>query len=214
MKCPLKESIHNEACNLFDKADRGVKSEDIYPCPFCGDYDLDYGSTCRPDSFWDGGMRGEEYAYIKCHKCGVIMKSTDMKSVVNKWNIRNGINNDNTFRTYHVWSEGFSVTGMYQPDFFMGSYDAYSFREACMKAMRDNDYSEEDIKEYYDPKKNSYWGCSFYEQAPDAKPKYFEELKRKPLPTKPETVNTDNLQECIDKLDAIADMARKKGQES
>lgn len=77
-------------------------------------------------------------------------------------------------RVYHVWLEGYSVTGMYAPDMFLGSYEAKSFREACMKAMKDNDFADEDIKTHYDKDRNLFWGCRFYEQPQYSKPRYYE----------------------------------------
>lgn len=76
-------------------------------------------------------------------------------------------------KKYNVWQEGYSATGQYEPDHFMGTFKANNFKEACMKAMKAEEYSQEDIDRYYDKERNTFWGCRFYEQPPDASPIYF-----------------------------------------
>ena len=67
---------------------------------------------------------------------------------------------------YDVWMEGYSATGNYAPDRYMGEYSAKSFKGACVKAMRDHGFKEEDIKKYYDRKRNTFWGCRFFDHNP------------------------------------------------
>ena len=67
---------------------------------------------------------------------------------------------------YDVWMEGYSCTGQHCPDEYMGSYSAEDFESACLEAMRNHGYREEDIKRYYNKEHNTYYGCKFYEYNP------------------------------------------------
>lgn len=64
--------------------------KELKPCPFCGApaYELVKGSVKAPDAFWDGHMRGEEYNYIMCPDCDVIMKCYDFNDPAVLWNQR------------------------------------------------------------------------------------------------------------------------------
>lgn len=60
-------------------------------CPFCGnllDIEHDAGTVFNPDSYWDSGMRGEEYGFVLCRNCGVILKADSLKAAINRWNQR------------------------------------------------------------------------------------------------------------------------------
>jgi hypothetical protein len=70
---------------------------------------------------------------------------------------------------YQIWNEGFSVTGQSSPAQFLGEFEAESFEEACVIAMKVKGW---DIKNYYDPERNTFWGCKFYDNEADAR-KYF-----------------------------------------
>lgn len=77
-------------------------------------------------------------------------------------------------KAYNVWMEGYAATGEYAPDEYMGTYEAKSFKEACVMAMNDKFKYRSEIDKYYDKKHNTFWGCRFYEQLPDALPRYFK----------------------------------------
>lgn len=77
-------------------------------------------------------------------------------------------------QSYNVWMQGYECTGQSCPDTYMGTFTADTFKNACMRAMRANGYSEEDIEEYYNASNNSFWGCSFFE---GSKPTSYEELE-------------------------------------
>ena len=68
--------------------------------------------------------------------------------------------------SFDVWLEGYDATGDYSPDRYFGNYSARTFKSACVKAMRDNGFLEEDIKQYYNRRKNTFWGCRFYDHNP------------------------------------------------
>lgn len=73
----------------------------LEPCPLCEglEGDSEYG-TCgkeeslvtgtvyNPGAWWDSAMRGEEYAYIKCEDCGLILKAETIKDAIKIWNNR------------------------------------------------------------------------------------------------------------------------------
>ena len=62
---------------------------ELKPCPFCGEDEyLQTGKVKNPDSFWDSGMRGEEYYYIICYGCNLIMKNDFQDELVENWNRR------------------------------------------------------------------------------------------------------------------------------
>ena len=42
---------------------------------------------------------------------------------------------------YEVWMEGYSATGNYASDEYMGNYSARTFKSACVKSLRENGYS-------------------------------------------------------------------------
>lgn len=58
------------------------------PCPFCGFEALEFGYVENPDAFWDDAMRGEEYYYVKCAPCGLIMKAERIAELQECWNGR------------------------------------------------------------------------------------------------------------------------------
>ena len=65
------------------------ESQNNKPCPFCGQKEyLTIGTTYTPDGFWDGGMRGEHYDFIKCSWCDLIMKKDDKDELIRDWNKR------------------------------------------------------------------------------------------------------------------------------
>ena len=65
--------------------------DDLKPCPFCGkppDREYGAGTVFNPDSYWDSGMRGEEYGFVMCSNCGVILKADSLKEAIDRWNQR------------------------------------------------------------------------------------------------------------------------------
>ena len=63
--------------------------DELKPCPLCGQKEyLTIGTTYTPDGFWDGGMRGEHYDFIKCSWCDLIMKKEDKDELIRDWNKR------------------------------------------------------------------------------------------------------------------------------
>jgi hypothetical protein len=59
---------------------------------------------------------------------------------------------------YNIWSEGYSATGEKGGEFYHGSVEANSLREAChllfSKGLK-HSY-------FYNPERLTYWGCRLY----------------------------------------------------
>jgi hypothetical protein len=51
-------------------------------------------------------------------------------------------------------------------------WDGETFQEACLSAMRALDWPEEEIKKWYNPEKNSFSLCVFYDNEEDARKSY------------------------------------------
>ena len=83
----------------FDDSDDGIEEqederelnvEQLKPCPLCGrwSYNLYFGEVNNPLAYWDGGVRGEECAYIMCTRCNLILKAYDLREAKEMWNRR------------------------------------------------------------------------------------------------------------------------------
>lgn len=76
---------------------------------------------------------------------------------------------------YEVWSEGYRATGQSATAFKLinpkgdGTWEAETFSDACILAMKSSGYSYQDIDKFYNPVKNSFWGCRFFDNEKDAK---------------------------------------------
>jgi len=68
-------------------------------------------------------------------------------------------------RKYEIWSEGFSATGEYGPAQLMGSSEGNSFEDACRRLAE----KESGFDEYYNPERNTYWGCRLFDNEADAR---------------------------------------------
>lgn len=66
---------------------------------------------------------------------------------------------------FDVWSEGYSATGGSAQAFYLGSYPAKTFNEACFKALMTKKWD----MSFYDMKRNTYWGCRFFDNEADAR---------------------------------------------
>ena len=64
-------------------------------------------------------------------------------------------------RLYHVWSEGYRITGNSASAHYHGNVIAHSFRDACNKLMGDS--------KFYNSKKLTYWACSLFDNEADAR---------------------------------------------
>jgi hypothetical protein len=67
---------------------------------------------------------------------------------------------------FEIWNEGYAASGGSGKAQYLGSFEADTFQEACMKAMKELEW---DIDTYYDPAKNSFWDCRFYNNEVDAR---------------------------------------------
>ena len=62
---------------------------DLKSCPFCGnELRLLSGFCNEPSAYWDGGLRGQEYGYVMCPVCSVILKEDTEDEAIKAWNRR------------------------------------------------------------------------------------------------------------------------------
>jgi hypothetical protein len=65
---------------------------------------------------------------------------------------------------YDIWMEGYAISGNSSGASFVGTIEAESFQEAC-----ENWYKKEDPEnKYYNSERNTYWGCSLFDNQTDA----------------------------------------------
>jgi len=64
-------------------------------------------------------------------------------------------------RTYTIWSEGFAATGESGTAICHGTATGDTFKEACRKHFKRD--------QYFDERSLSYWGCGLYDNESDAR---------------------------------------------
>ncbi len=69
---------------------------------------------------------------------------------------------------YEVWSEGYMATGEHGTAQFLGTEEGETFPEACVKALKKKKWSMSS----YDPERNTYWACRFFDNEADARKSY------------------------------------------
>lgn len=74
---------------------------------------------------------------------------------------------------YEVWIQGYAATGEHGEAFQLTLSTEIStkwrgdgFQKACVNALKSLEW---DMKDYYDPIKNSYWACRFFDNEQDAR---------------------------------------------
>ncbi len=65
---------------------------------------------------------------------------------------------------FQVWAEGYQATGNSSRAQLLGSATAETFQGACDIVMR-----KDGLREYYDPKRLSFWGCRLFDNEADAR---------------------------------------------
>ena len=68
-------------------------------------------------------------------------------------------------KEYEVWTEGYALSGGSSDASFLGVKKANSFKEACVKAIKDEGFE----MIYYNDEDNTYWGCSFFDNEIEAR---------------------------------------------
>jgi hypothetical protein len=68
-------------------------------------------------------------------------------------------------KTFEVWAEGYSATGDRGYHRLMGTAEAETFKEACDAVFAEAD---KEVREFYDPKRLSYWACRLFDNASEA----------------------------------------------
>jgi hypothetical protein len=73
---------------------------------------------------------------------------------------------------YEVWTEGYAATGEHGTAFQLTlstelrtKWRGDTFEEACRNAMKSLEWD----MSYYDPGRNTYWACRFYDNEKDAR---------------------------------------------
>lgn len=67
---------------------------------------------------------------------------------------------------WEVWTEGYAATGQSSPAKFWGTYEAPTFKEACLKWV---ETLGAEGQSYYNKENNTYWGCRFFDNEIDAR---------------------------------------------
>jgi hypothetical protein len=62
---------------------------------------------------------------------------------------------------YQVWLEGYQATGDYGEAQLLGEVEANTFKEACVKLLKDD--------EYFNEKYLTVWGCRLYDNEKEAR---------------------------------------------
>lgn len=75
------------------------------------------------------------------------------------------INEELKLQVFEVWIEGYTATGQHEQAYTLGTFEANTFEEACMKAMIANNW---DLSSY-NAKSNSYWACKFFDNEEEAR---------------------------------------------
>lgn len=68
-------------------------------------------------------------------------------------------------KEFSVWSEGYCCTGQTGTAQYVGKGIGNTFQEACKDALLKKKWD----MSYYDEKRNTYWGCAFYDNEIDAR---------------------------------------------
>ena len=74
-------------------------------------------------------------------------------------------------RKFHIWSEGYSITGNNSGAIYLGEFEADTFEHACDKWAKTltDDYSRKCYSPAKDGKPPSFWGCRLYDNEMDAR---------------------------------------------
>lgn len=67
-------------------------------------------------------------------------------------------------KTWSIWMEGYAATGNSAGASFVGESEGETFLEACINYYKINDPENK----YYDPNRNTYWGCNHFDNQIDA----------------------------------------------
>lgn len=71
--------------------------------------------------------------------------------------------------TYEIWMEGYVATKESDTAQYVGSIEAESFKEACIKFSKTEEGIEKQWDEFFNPINISFWGCRLYDNEKDAR---------------------------------------------
>lgn len=71
---------------------------------------------------------------------------------------------------WDVWIEGYRATEEYGTHEFLGKFRGKTFQEACKAAAMEKlaRCDMDTFNKYYNEKRNTWWGCHFYDNEADA----------------------------------------------
>lgn len=74
-------------------------------------------------------------------------------------------------KKFHIWSEGYSITGNSSGAIYLGEFEADTFEHACDKWAKTltDDYSRKCYSPAKYGKPPSFWGCRLYDNEADAR---------------------------------------------
>ena len=67
-------------------------------------------------------------------------------------------------KLFHVWVEGYRITGNSNTARFLGVAQGNTFLEACQAVAKKNNMLQD-----YNPLRNTYWGCCLFDNETDAR---------------------------------------------
>ncbi|MCK4826614.1 hypothetical protein KA005_63320 [bacterium] len=72
-------------------------------------------------------------------------------------------------KAYEIWMEGYAATQESDIAQYVGSVEAKSFKEACIKFSKTEEATEKQWEEFFNPTDLSFWGCRLYDNEADAR---------------------------------------------
>lgn len=72
---------------------------------------------------------------------------------------------DPNLKEYEIWMEGYRTNGDFGTAYRLGYFTGLNFKDACKNAINLLGYDNS----YYDPERNTYWGCRLYDNSEDAR---------------------------------------------
>ena len=72
-------------------------------------------------------------------------------------------------KAYEIWMEGYAATQESETAQYVGSVEARSFKDACIKFSKTEEAVEKQWEEFFDSENLSYWGCRLFDNEADSR---------------------------------------------